>query len=108
MHWCVTTACVALGGLPPLLANVVGWLVALLVSFTGHHRLSFKGHANTLGQAALRFFCISAGGFAINEATYALLLHWTPWRYDVLLAVVLVGVAGITYVLSRHWAFLRS
>lgn len=108
MHWCVATASVALGGLPPLQANVVGWLVALVVSFTGHHRLSFKGHTSSLGQAALRFFCISAGGFVINEAAYALLLHWTSLRYDLLLAMVLIGVAGITYVLSRHWAFLRS
>jgi putative flippase GtrA len=108
VHWCVTTACVALGGLAPLLANVVGWLVALCVSFCGHHFLSFKGHGSSLGQAALRFFCISAGGFAVNEATYALLLQWTALRYDVLLAIVLVGVAGVTYVLSRHWAFLRS
>ena len=24
------------------------------------------------------------------------------------LAIVLVGVAGLTYLLSRHWAFLRT
>ena len=55
-----------------------------------------------------RFFAISAGGFAVNESAYALLLHWTTLRYDLLLAAVLVGVAGLTYVLSRHWAFLRT
>ncbi|MBN9340587.1 MAG: sugar translocase [Comamonadaceae bacterium SCN 68-20] len=108
VHWSVATACVALGGLAPLQANVAGWLVAFAVSFSGHHFLSFRGHGNGMGRAALRFFAISAGGFAINEAAYALLLHWTRARYDILLAIVLVGVAGLTYLLSRHWAFLRT
>lgn len=108
VHWSVATALVALGGRGPLQANGVGWLVALGVSFTGHHQLSFRGHGGSIGRAGLRFFCISAGGFVVNESAYALLLHWTSLRYDVLLAGVLIGVAGATYLLSRHWAFLNS
>jgi len=108
VHWSVATALVALGGWAPLQANVVGWLVALGVSFTGHHQLSFRGHGNPIGRAGLRFFSLSAGGFLVNETAYALLLHWTSVRYDLLLAGVLVGVAGTTYLLSRHWAFLNS
>ncbi|QKD46277.1 GtrA family protein [Alicycliphilus denitrificans] len=108
VHWCVATSLVALAGWPPLRANVAGWLVALGVSFTGHHRLSFRGHGSSIGRAGLRFFAIAAGGFLVNESAYALLLRWTSFRYDVLLAAVLVGVAGVTYLLSRHWAFLRS
>lgn len=41
----------------------------------------------------------------MNEASYALALHLSPWRYDVLLALVLVAVAVGTYVLSKLWAF---
>lgn len=92
----------------PLQANVVGWMVALMASFTGHHRLSFRGHGASIGRAGLRFLCISGGGFLVNEIAYALLLRWTSARYDLLLAFVLVSVAGATYLLSRHWAFLRS
>lgn len=92
----------------PLQANVAGWLVALGVSFTGHHRLTFRGHGASMDSAGLRFLCISGGGFLVNEIAYALLLRWTSARYDLLLACVLVGVAAATYVLSRHWAFLRS
>ena len=108
VHWAVATACVVWAGLLPLQANVVGWLVAFFVSFTGHHFLSFQGHGAAIGRTAWRFFGISAMGFAINEASYALLLRYSPWRYDLLLALVLVGVAGLTYFLSRHWAFLRT
>ena len=38
-----------------------------------------------------RFFGVSAAGFAANEVAYALLLHWSSWRYDVVLALVLVA-----------------
>lgn len=108
VHWSVASASVALAGLAPLLANVLGWLVAFTVSFGGHHFLSFRGHGNRVGAAALRFFAVSAAGFGVNEALYALLLQTTRVRYDLLLALVLVLVAGATYLLSRHWAFLRN
>ena len=61
-------------GATPLAANVVGWLVAFVVSFAGQHRLTFADRSAPLLQAAPRFFAISAGGFATNEAAYALLL----------------------------------
>ncbi|MPN21721.1 hypothetical protein SDC9_169101 [bioreactor metagenome] len=108
VHWCTATALVVRAGWPPLLANVLGWAVAVGVSFTGHHRLSFRGHTSSLGTAAKRFVAISAGGFLVNETFYALLLHFTTARYDVLLALVLVAVALATYLLSRHWAFLSN
>ena len=93
---------------PPLLANIVGWLVAFVVSFAGQHRLTFRDRSAPMLRAARRFFAISAAGFATNEAAYGLLLHVSAIRYDVALAIVLVAVAVMTYVLSSRWAFLRS
>ena len=108
VHWGVVVVLVEHASWHPLLANLVGWLVALTVSFTGHHRLSFRGHGTPFLTSAARFFVVSAAGFAVNEMAYAVLLHSSTYRYDLLLAVVLVAVAFITYWLSRHWAFLRS
>lgn len=107
-HWLVAIACVSLGGLAPLLANVVGWLVAFLVSFAGHYHLTFRAQHAPLWQAARRFFMVSALGFGVNEAAYAMLLHYTSLPYDLLLAMVLVGVAGMTFILGRWWAFRHS
>ena len=90
---------------PPLVANLAGWLVAFTVSFTGHYHLTFRYQKSSLWPAATRFFVVSAIGFGINEASYAWLLHATAMRYDVLLFLVLVGVAALTFVLSRLWAF---
>jgi putative flippase GtrA len=91
--------------LAPLRANVVGWLCAFGVSYAGHYRLTFAGNSAPLLQSAGRFFVISASAFAINELSYAILLHVSTIRYDFLLAGVLVGVAVLTYLASRHWAF---
>ncbi|MEO7854106.1 MAG: GtrA family protein [Rubrivivax sp.] len=107
VHWGVVVWLVSHATWRPLLANGVGWLVAFCVSFAGHHLLTFRGHGARPGWAAARFFMVSTGGFAVNQAAYALLLGWTHQRYDLLLAVVLLAVAAGTYLLGRHWVFLR-
>ena len=91
---------------PPLVANVAGWLVAFCVSFAGHWHLTFPQSGAPLLRAARRFMMISATGFAINEAMYAVLLHFTgtAW-YAVVLFFVLLAVAVMTYLLSSRWAF---
>ena len=55
--------------------------------------------------AAGRFFGVSAAGFATNESHTPCCCNGSSWRYDVVLALVLVGVAVITYLLSSRWAF---
>lgn len=104
-HWLVVVATVNWLGLAPLQANVVGWLIAFVVSFAGHYLLTFRQQRAPLLKAARRFFAVSALGFGVNELAYAWLLQATPLRYDVLLAIILVGMAFITFILGRFWAF---
>ena len=104
-HWLVVVLSVSGLNSPPLLANVAGWLIAFAVSFAGHYTLTFRQQKAPFGQALRRFFVVSAGGFAINEAAYAWLLHATSLRYDILLALILVGIAIATFFLGRLWAF---
>lgn len=104
-HWLVAVGCVAFWSLSPLLANVVGWQIAFVVSFSGHYRLTFRHQRKSLAFACRRFFLVSAIGFVINEMSYAWLLHATEIPYDLLLAVILVVIAALTFVLSRFWAF---
>lgn len=108
MHWAVVVLLVERAGWQPLVANVAGWVVAFVVSFAGHHHLSFRGHGVPARVSAGRFLAISAAGFVVNEISYAVLLRTTSHRYEWLLAAVLVGVAVFTYWASRHWAFLRK
>lgn len=107
VHWVVAVAVVMVFGIAPLVANVFGWLVAFGVSFAGHYRYTFRLEGRHWPRAALRFFGVSACGFALNEVLYFYLLRTTPIPYDILLALVLIIVAFFTFVASRLWAFAR-
>ncbi len=91
--------------MPPLAANLIGWLVAFAVSFAGHYRLTFRHSKNPLDSSSASFLPCVSRRFAINEASYAWLLHSTAIRYDILLALILAGLAVATFIASRLWAF---
>jgi putative flippase GtrA len=105
VHFAVALAIVRSGIATPLVANIFAWLSAFGVSFAGHQWLTFRAQRAPLMRAGLRFLLVSATGFAINEMAYAALLHWSPLPYDAALALVLIGVAVLTYLSGRHWAF---
>lgn len=104
-HLAVVGILVALTGMPPLWANVLGFLVAFVVSYNGHALLTFAA-AQVRGWATvLRFFAVACLSFVANEILYAIALHWLHWHYFWSLAAVLVIVAVGTFVLSKFWAF---
>lgn len=104
-HWLVAVCCIALLNLLPSLANLVGWSIAVVVSFSGHYWLTFRHQQKALGSAIRRFLIISASGFAINEFAFVSLLRLTDIPYYVLLALILIAIAFLTFVFSRYWAF---
>ena len=91
----------------PLLANVLGFCVAFCVSFVGHHRRTFAVHAASVRHALPRFLLVALLGFSANELLYAALLQLGV-EYRLALFLVLVAVAGMTWLLSRYWAFRQS
>ncbi|MDS4013043.1 MAG: GtrA family protein [Candidatus Accumulibacter sp.] len=107
-HWVVAVTGIGRLHLAPAVANLVGWLVALVVSFSGHYLLTFRHHAKSLLPALGRFFLLSASGFAVNELAFVVLLHSTRLPYQHLLAAILVAVAILTFLLSRSWAFRHT
>ena len=108
VHFGVVLLLVHQVALPPLVSNVMAWCVAFGVSYGGHRRLTYRAQAAPLGRSVLRFASVSLAGLAVNEGSYALLLRYTPLRFDVALALVLAAVAVFTYWLGRHWAFAGS
>ncbi|QEW08093.1 GtrA family protein [Nitrincola iocasae] len=104
VHWLVVRLLVPLG-LVPLLANVFGFVVAFNVSYFGHRKLTFKAEELSHSRTLPRFATVALSSFAVNEILYALLLTFTPLRYDLALLIVLGVVAVMTYLFSRFWAF---
>lgn len=104
VHFLVVWLLVGSYGWGPLLANIAGFLLAFVVSFLGHHRLSFASQQATAKQALPRFAAVAVTGFVCNELLYAALLRM-GFEYRLALLLVLVAVAAMTWLLSRHWAF---
>ena len=104
VHFTVVAVTVPLG-VAPLLANVLGFLAAFAVSFVGHGRWSFPAEGRPVAPALKRFAVVAVGGFALNESAYAVLLRSTQLDYRAALFIVLVAVAGLTWLAGRYWAF---
>lgn len=92
----------------PEIANVAGFLVAFLVSFVGHRRLSFQDAGTGLMQSFLRFAATAVAGFVTNEAVFIVLFRVLALPTWVALISGIVLSAVQTFVLSRFWAFKRN
>ena len=92
----------------PELANVAGFLVAFLVSFVGHRRLSFQDAGTSLLQSFMRFAATAVAGFVTNEAVFIALFRVLELPTWLALIGGIVVSAVQTFVLSRFWAFRRS
>ena len=104
VHFGVVLLLVSQHQTPALAANVAGFLIAFCVSFLGHQRLTFAAGAASARQSLPRFAAVALLGFVSNELLYALLLALGV-DYRLALLAVLVAVAGMTWLLSRYWAF---
>lgn len=91
--------------IPPLGANVVGFLLAFQISYWGHYKWTFTAGQVSHKKASLRFFILAVSNFCLNEFMYASLLQATPLPYDVALFVVLIFISASTFILSKFWAF---
>ncbi len=92
-------------GLPPLIANLFGFLLAFQVSHIGHHRFTFGDAHAPIARSRQRFFLVALTSFFVNELMYAALLRFTELDYRLALAIVLIAVAALTFVSARRWAF---
>lgn len=95
-------------GLAPLRANVAGFGLAFLVSYSGHRHFTFAGCGSPHHQALPRFLMVALAGLLLNQGLFAVLLSLTPLPYPLALVLVLAVVAALTFVLGRHWAFSQS
>ena len=89
----------------PLFANVIAFLIAFIVSFSGQRLVTFNDSQQALGSSLRRYFLISISSFIANELLFAISIKLFDLPYIPSLACVLVLVALGTYIGSRKWAF---
>ena len=106
VHLFVVWLLVWLGHLHPLEANILGFLVAVNVSYFCHSMFTFKRHNAQSIRGFFKFFSIASLTFITNQIVYYFGLKWFGVKlYLPILTVVLLSVGALTYLLSKLWVF---
>lgn len=92
------------GGLNVYAANLIAFVLALAVSYIGHHRWTFR-RENQHGQHLPRFAVVAILGFVLNQAIIFLVVGILAAPYWLGIVVVVVIVPPLVYGLCRIWAF---
>ncbi|MEI6653413.1 MAG: GtrA family protein [Verrucomicrobiota bacterium] len=106
VHLATVAVLVVLLDISPLVANVAGFGLAFQVTYFGHRTWTFR--TSRRDGDYVRMLAVSLGAFALNEVMYAVLLQTTALDYRLALGLVLVAVAGLTFIGSRVWVFTHA
>lgn len=104
-----THALVALGaheglGLAPLSANLAGYCCAVLISYLGNARLTFR-KAAMHGPQFARFLTISLVALGLNQLLVLVLTGPLQLPFAVALIPVIILVPIFSFTASKIWAF---
>jgi putative flippase GtrA len=109
-HALMFAGLIEFAGFAPLLANLIAFSAAVLVSFLGHFHWTFrKKTARQRWQqqraAFVRFAVVALTGLALNSLAVVVVVNLLalPYQYALLLMIGVVPV--FVFVLSKFWAF---
>ena len=103
---------IELAGVLPLVANVVGFGVAVFVSFIGHFLWTF---APQIGETVvyrsrtrttlIRFVFVALLGLALNSLAVYLMVDILGLPYGMAIILMVGPVPGVVFALNKLWAF---
>lgn len=107
-HFCSLFFLVQFQAIQPAWANVFAFLIAFIISFFGHFKLTFKTQIqqHNFAHSLFKWFASSILGFIINQSLFMLGLEiFGTTYYIVIWLVITVLVTLCTFVLAKFWAF---
>lgn len=108
VHFLVVILWVELLGFNPLIANIIAFLIAFCVSFSGQRLFTFASSNKSIKESLLPYFLISLTSFICNELSLSFAIYVLHLPYQIALFSVLIIVAIGTYFGSKRWAFAKS
>jgi putative flippase GtrA len=93
-------------GLAALTANPLSYLFGNVVSFYGHHFITFRSRGKTFPEY-VRFLGVSVSGLVLSQAVIAVAL--AAGLPDLLSKAAAVVVSGLfNYCMNRYWTFSQK
>src|ERR1700690_2903459 len=102
---CVVILLVEFTHMHPLVANIIGFLLAFNVSYFGHRSLTFAGTTVNHKVAVTRLFGLGVANFIANEGLFYIFLTVFKLYYPIALILVLAILPALTFVISKLWVF---
>lgn len=104
IHMVVALSCKYYFSAPPQLANIIGFMIAFIFSFTGQYFWTFKSKAS-LPKAILKFFLVAFSGYLISAFLLFTLSEISVFNdyYNLVVSIFIIPL--ITYFAGKYYAF---
>jgi len=107
-HVLVMIALVEAASVTPMAGNVLGFLIAVLVSFAGHFYWTFAApdrRGQAWAGAFRKFVVVALSGLALNSLAVYLVVDIYALYYYWAVAIMVTIVPLVVFLLSKCWAF---
>jgi putative flippase GtrA len=94
-------------GQDPMMANMGGYAVAVVISYFGNFRWTF-GASRPEVTDFLKFCLVTVVGFAINSAAVWVIMERQNLTYPYVLPVFLGVTPVVVFTINRVWTFRRT
>ncbi|MHB1948103.1 MAG: GtrA family protein [Gammaproteobacteria bacterium] len=105
VHFSLVVFFVEIGQLQPLIANVIGFLVAFQVSYWGHRYWTFSGTSALHRVALPKLLLVASSGFVANESLFYIFTVNFNLPYPLALFLILSILPLINFTLGKFWVF---
>jgi putative flippase GtrA len=106
VHVLVYAGLIELLGAAPLVANTLGFAVAVNLSFVGHRGWTFRDQEKgDAGRSLLRFWIVALLGFALNTLIVWAITGPLGLAYGWAIPLMVGATPLATFTLSKAWAF---
>jgi putative flippase GtrA len=105
VHWSVVVFLYNTFSISPLIANFLGYLVAVIVSFYGH--LTWVFLASDSIKARVKYVSISLSALALQQLLIYISIDRILLRFEILMILILGITAIYSFLLMERWAFKK-
>lgn len=105
VHWSVVVFLYNTFSISPLIANFLGYLVAVIVSFYGHRTWVFL--ASDSIESRTKYVFISLSALALQQLLIYISIDRILLRFEILMILILGITAIYSFLLMERWAFKK-